>query len=148
MQEMDKMQVWSLCQENPLEEGVATHSSILAWKTPCTEEPGGLPSVGLQSWTQLKWLSMHARGAYVTIFKNIFLCWPFFKRLYWICCNIFSVFMFWFLGHETHGILVSQLGIEPVPPALKGEVLTTELPWTNMDTSLLLTEVHTSFRFH
>ena len=31
-----------LGQENPLEEEMATHSSILAWKIPCTEEPGGL----------------------------------------------------------------------------------------------------------
>ena len=34
--------VQSLGQEDPLEKGLATHSSILAWKTPWTEEPGGL----------------------------------------------------------------------------------------------------------
>ena len=34
--------------EDPLEKGIATHSSVLAWKTPWTEEPGGLQSVGLQ----------------------------------------------------------------------------------------------------
>ena len=34
--------------EDPLEKEVATHSSILAWKIPWTEEPGGLPSMGLQ----------------------------------------------------------------------------------------------------
>ena len=34
--------------EDPLEKGVATHSSILAWRTPWTEEPGGLPSMGSQ----------------------------------------------------------------------------------------------------
>ena len=34
--------------EDPLEEGMATHSSILAWRIPWTEEPGGLQSVGLQ----------------------------------------------------------------------------------------------------
>ena len=38
--------VRSLGQEDPLEEGMATHSSILAWRIPWTEEPGGLPSVG------------------------------------------------------------------------------------------------------
>ena len=32
--------------EDPLEEGMAAHSSILAWKIPCTEEPGGLQSMG------------------------------------------------------------------------------------------------------
>ena len=34
--------------EDPLEEGMATHPSILAWKIPWTEEPGGLQSMGLQ----------------------------------------------------------------------------------------------------
>ena len=49
----------SLGQEDPLEEGSATHSNILAWRIPWTEEPGGLPSMGLQrvrhngnSWAQ------------------------------------------------------------------------------------------------
>ena len=39
--------VRSLVWEDPLEEGVATHTSILAWRIPGTEEPGGLQSVGL-----------------------------------------------------------------------------------------------------
>ena len=38
----------SLGQEDPLEEGMATHSSILAWRITWTEEPGGLQSMGLQ----------------------------------------------------------------------------------------------------
>ena len=37
-----KMQVRSLCQEDPLKEGMASHSSILVWRIPWTEEPGGL----------------------------------------------------------------------------------------------------------
>ena len=41
------MQVLSLSREDPLEEEMAIHSSILAWKIPWTEEPGGLQSVGL-----------------------------------------------------------------------------------------------------
>ena len=36
----------SLGQQDPLEKGMATHSSILAWRIPGTEEPGGLPSMG------------------------------------------------------------------------------------------------------
>ena len=39
---MQEMWVPSLRQEDPLEEGMATHSSILAWEIPRTEEPGGL----------------------------------------------------------------------------------------------------------
>ena len=38
--------VQSLGQEDPLEKEMATHSSILAWRIPGTEEPGGLPSMG------------------------------------------------------------------------------------------------------
>ena len=37
-----------LGQKDPLEKGMATHSSILAWRIPWTEEPGGLQSIGLQ----------------------------------------------------------------------------------------------------
>ena len=40
--------VRSLGWEDPLERGMATHSSILAWRLPWTEEPGGLQSMGLQ----------------------------------------------------------------------------------------------------
>ena len=45
---MQETQVRSLGQEDPLEKGKATHPSILAWRILWTEEPGGLPSVGLQ----------------------------------------------------------------------------------------------------
>ena len=47
-QEMQETQVRSLGQEDPLEEGMAAHSSILAWEIPWTEEPRGLQSIGLQ----------------------------------------------------------------------------------------------------
>jgi len=45
---MQEMWVQSLGQEDPLEEEMATHSSILAWRIPWAEEPGGLRSMGLQ----------------------------------------------------------------------------------------------------
>ena len=45
---MQETQVQSLGQEAPLEKGIATHSSILVWRIPWTEEPGGLQSMGLQ----------------------------------------------------------------------------------------------------
>ena len=49
------MLVESLGWEDPLKEGMAIHSSILAWKLPWQEEPGRLQSMGSQkSWTQLK----------------------------------------------------------------------------------------------
>ena len=40
--------VQPLGQKDPLEKDLATHSSILAWRVPCTEKPGGLQSMGLQ----------------------------------------------------------------------------------------------------
>ena len=54
---MQEMKVPSLGQEDPLEEGMAIHSSILAWRIPWTEEPGGLQSMGPQrSRIQLKYV--------------------------------------------------------------------------------------------
>ena len=48
-------EIWirSLGWEDPLEKEMATHSSILDWRIPWTEEPGGLRSMGSQSWTRL-----------------------------------------------------------------------------------------------
>ena len=53
------MWIQSLGQEDPLEKGMATHSSILAWRIPWTEVPGRLQSMGSQSRTQLKQLNTH-----------------------------------------------------------------------------------------
>ena len=62
VQEPPEMCVQSLSWEDPLEEGMATHSNILAWRIPRTEEPGGLQSIGLQrgrrSWSD--WACTHA----------------------------------------------------------------------------------------
>ena len=58
MQETQETQVQSLDWEDPLVEGTATHSSILTWRTPWTEEPGGLQAIRSQ---RVMWLSTHAR---------------------------------------------------------------------------------------
>ena len=54
---MQEAWVWSLCQKDLWEEGMAIHSSILAWRIPWTEEPGGLRSIGSQrighDWTHI-----------------------------------------------------------------------------------------------
>ena len=64
-------QVQSLGQENPLEKEMATHSSILAWKIPWTEEPGRLQFVGSQKrWTQLN-------------SNNYSLSWSLFSIIFW-----------------------------------------------------------------
>ena len=51
--ETQEAQVLSLGLEHPLEEGMVDHSSILSWRIPWTEDPGGLQYIGLQSQTQL-----------------------------------------------------------------------------------------------
>ena len=51
MQSTREMWVGSLGLEDPPEKGMATHSGILAWEIPWTEEPGRLQSMGSQSWT-------------------------------------------------------------------------------------------------
>ena len=55
---MQETWVWSLGQEDPLEKEMATHSSILAWRIPWTEEPGRLQSMGLQESDTPEWLSL------------------------------------------------------------------------------------------
>ena len=60
----DETQAPSLGQEDPLEKEMATHSSILAWEIPRTEEPGRLQSMGLQSRTRL---STHTHDMMCTV---------------------------------------------------------------------------------
>ena len=51
---MQETLVQTLGWEDPLEQGMASHSSILAWRIPWTEEPGGLQSMGFaRSWTRM-----------------------------------------------------------------------------------------------
>ena len=78
MQEMQETRVRSLGQEDPLEEGMATHSSILAWRIPWTEEPGGLQSTGsqrvrrnLRDWV---WASYIIKLAFVQGALHGFIC--------------------------------------------------------------------------
>ena len=55
IQETQETCVWSLGWEDPLEDEMATHSSVLAWKIPWTEEPGGLQSMDRGAW----WAPVH-----------------------------------------------------------------------------------------
>ena len=57
MQETQEAHIWSLGQEDPLEDGMATQSSILAWRIPWTEEPTGLQFKGSQrhNWSDLEY---------------------------------------------------------------------------------------------
>ena len=60
MQKMEETWIWSLGQEDPLEEGMVTHSSVLAWEILWPEEPGELQFMGSQSQMQL---STHIQAA-------------------------------------------------------------------------------------
>ena len=55
---MQKTQVQSLGQEEPMEKGMATHSSILAWRIPWTEEPVGYSPWNLKEWDTTKQLTL------------------------------------------------------------------------------------------
>ena len=69
------MQVRSLCQEDPLEKEMATHSSILAWKILWAEETGGLQSVESQSWTSLSSSSQQSLFQnFPFLYKDTFKC--------------------------------------------------------------------------
>ena len=67
MQETQETMVRSLGQKDPLEEEMATHSSILAWKIPWTAEPGGLESTGSQV---LAMTEGHTHTYAITGFRN------------------------------------------------------------------------------
>ena len=82
------MWVWSLSQEDPLEEGMETHSIFLAWRIPWTEEPGGLQPLGLQragpswnTWAERSWYQnpalpppTHMCACVLRHFRRIQLC--------------------------------------------------------------------------
>ena len=75
---MQETRAWSLGQEDLLEEGMATHPSIPAWKTPWTEEPGRLLPMGPQkSLTWLKWWNtsnIHSTGTFLNNTDSIQSC--------------------------------------------------------------------------
>ena len=81
---VQKTRVWSLGQEDSLEKGMATHSSILAWKIPWTEEPGLLQSKGSQrvrhDWATNTW------HPYDFLWQNVYLG---LLPTFWLVC--FSV---------------------------------------------------------
>ena len=81
---MQEMQVQSPGQEDPLQEGMATHSSILAWKIPQTEEPGGLWSMGSQK-VRHDWCDKAHTHAYKNNYYKELLTWLWWLRSPMIC---------------------------------------------------------------
>ena len=85
---MQETQVWSLSWEDPLQEGMAIHSSILAWRIPWTEVPGGLQSVGSQrvrhdwsNWAPCTLGSRVRSGSYILLYAFF----VFLNFLQWTC---------------------------------------------------------------
>ena len=64
---MQETWVPSLGQEDPLEKGMATHSSILAWRMPWTEEPGGLQLTGHKELHMTERLKLHFTSLYLSV---------------------------------------------------------------------------------
>ena len=62
---MQETPVGSLGRQDPLEKGMATHSSILAWRIPWTEEPGGLQSLGRRESDTTEQLSTHKQDLHL-----------------------------------------------------------------------------------
>ena len=98
---MWETQVQSLGREDPLEKEITTHSSILAWKIPWTEEPGRLQSMGLRSRTRLSdFRSFHFLiGLFVFLILNCMSC------LYILEINHLSVASFDIIFSHSEGYL-------------------------------------------
>ena len=105
---MQGIQVWSLDQEDPLEEEMATHSSILAWRIPRTEEPGGLQSMGLKK-SQARPSDCHTH-----------------RTLYFGIC---IASMDWVAMPSSRPRNHPDLGTEPRSPALQVDSLPSEPPY-------------------
>ena len=102
---MWETQVQSLGREDPLEKEITTHSSILAWKIPWTEEPGRLQSMGLRSRTRLSdFRSFHFLiGLFVFLILNCMSC------LYILEINHLSVASFDIIFSHSKGCLFTLL---------------------------------------
>ena len=127
--------VWWQGWEDPLEKGMATHSSILAWRIPWTEEPGGLQSIELQraghDWVTNTYM-LDALG-FVTEFQvNVFVC-----LLPFVC--FFAIY--YFLMPNIYITFLPDPRIKPRSPALQADSLPTELwgkPHKNPKMQILL----------
>ena len=141
---MQKTRVWSLSWEDPLQKGMATHSSILVWRIPWLEESGELQSMGLQR-VRRDWVpNTHTHTcvylwlcSVLVVARAIFLAsWEIFRGgtgLSTCGACIFSCF-------EACGILVPQSGTEPTSSALQGRFLTPGPPGKSKFTNQLFVE--------
>ena len=90
--------VWSFGWKDPLEEGMATHSSILAWRIPWTEEPGGLQSMGSQR-VRHRWAtksSFHRECLnFFFLFERPQFCWIYNSELSFFFFSSFAILIYY-----------------------------------------------------
>ena len=133
---IQETRVRSLGRKDPLEKEMATHSSILAWKIPWTEDPGRLQSKSLvlqrvgHDWAT----SLHFTSCYHGVTAHLF------PTLYLVSTHrdksglellVFFVYLFFF-GHMARDTLVPWPGIKLESPELKARVLITGSPWESL----------------
>ena len=132
---------------------MATPSSILAWRIPWTEEPGGPQSMGLQR-VGHNWPTKH------TLLSRLSCCYYYSKATHkcwgqfscpqislsrfgscFLCPSSLRIFFFFFLGHLSHGILDPWLGSNLGPWEWKQRILTTRPPGNSLFFCTLNTSV-------
>jgi len=104
---MQETQIWSLGQEDPLEKGIATHSSILAWRISWTEEPGRLQSTGSQRVGYDRATNTVTFSLWCVVYKNI-------KSLCCMCVLVAQLCAtnpidYSLPGFSLHGILQAKI---------------------------------------
>ena len=114
--------VWPLGWEDPREKGKATHASILAWRIPWTEEPGGLQSMGLQR-VRHDWATKHSTSYASTKFykekrdgdgHSLAHIWEHRVTSKWAnISSVFSHFLFLSCSSIVHFSLLSSLPFSP-----------------------------------
>ena len=142
-------EVWFLGQEDPLEEEMVTHSSILAWEIPWTEEPGGLQFMGLQR-VGHDWVANTTTTATTTVVASSFYFdWGIQREQHLDFLELTELFLFrfqfnlrfcCFLFSFIHTLLATSFLKRPstlLPERSPGErngnllqILAWEIPWT------------------
>ena len=121
---MQEMWVWYLGWEDSLEDEMATHSSIFAWRIPWTEEPGRLQSMGSQEWDTTWWPNHHHQSENqwgyfpqrVSLFLAAFLFPPYsylsgYFNNFWVRKNFIKFYLRWEIWRDII-VLMSEFQAE------------------------------------
>ena len=136
---MQETWVWSLGWEDPLEKGMAAHSSILGWRIPWMEEPGGVQSTGSQSVIYSLGTNTFSFYVFIWLHQVWVVAWGIFVESFRISCCDTQILYLWPVGSVVAcgvscsvawSILLPWPEMEPAYtlPALQGRFLTTGPP--------------------